>query len=639
MKIVKTTAPARRRKALWFVSAPNLNHKHRALALGEKGWDVEFYSTVDSIRNNCAKTGLVIVSDDGPPAKVMQDVQAIASIKALQGARLILTTTVGDSRTLSVASASNYRDIIPLDLEISQWCQRIMFAAAGKPLAFNQPPCQLTINQICAVNLPARITWMSRDRICVESRLQPPVGATLQLNGSLARILGLPTVTVIVEEARRTHLVYRFSDAFVARLSLTDAARPRLDALLTELRAADQGPKRRVFVALQSQDWRDSVAKQLDHPAFVTSIALQKQSIAAEPKFFSPDLVIIEDVLCKDSDGVDFSALMRSLESHVPMAVIGQKVDFEKIRKTWPNRNIHVFIDVPADLRTVLVRKLLTEQPRRRGTDADAAAIAADHEVSTAEVHVPARLTRVHPLAGQLALPFSIGNYALARLDAPMMRRLTMKNPWFKVTATWRDPRQDQAPFVFTAEFAFADTNKSDRQNIATMIKDMLIDAMLRYDARLEDKIERTQPQRLAGAAISGDPAVAQILGQDQPAATTQSLGSWSNLTPPVSNAELGNKALARAAGTSDFLAQIRPIIVTADKEADQAVENARKITEAAKSRTIRHLAIFCAIIAFMVAVIWAAWSSGVDSRPDTGKVWSDSFKKFQEQGGRSTPP
>ena len=650
----------KRRKTVWINPSPTSAHKQRAAQLDERGFDVRFMPDVATLRTDIAerRTSVVILSVENDEALLIRSIHELAAIRELQGARMVLVVAGEYSRALTIAAGANFRDIVPMDLDNQTWCRRITFAASGKSVPLVQAPAQITMSQICAVNLPARVSWISSERVCIESRVEPTTGSTVQIGGGLAAALGMGQITVIVEENRRNHLLYRFSDSFVARLSLPEEARTRLKLLLTNLLAADSqtgrsGPARKAFIAVQDLNLRQTVAARLDHPAFETSLALQKHAIASEPRFLSPDIVIIEESLCRDAFGLEFSTMMQSIGADVPIVVIGSGEAIPSLRSEWPKHRFYSLKDCPQDLADQLINRILGDKRPSRGLDPGAISVPAQHTISFSEVHFPARLQRLHPTAGQIALPVPVGNFALGRLDSPGLRRLTMKDPWFKVTSTWRDHRDIAVPFAHVAEFIFADTVADDRMAIADSLLVAMKDAMAKYSSGGHVELRQTGTSGAVASIAtarstqkrenlrmaSGDATVqgsANLAQANLAQASLAVLPASIQANAPAHSTRSAPQISPGGRERGDFVSAMKPIIARSARETEHAVSVVRRLAAVSREKTFKQTLIFIAALAFIGAVVWVLYAATIDSAPDTGRVWSDSFKRFQEmEGGR----
>src|SRR5690606_33454565 len=96
------------------------------------------------------------------------------------------------------------------------------------------------------------------------------------------------------------------------------------------------------------------------------------------------------------------------------------------LRATYPQRAIVMLTSVPKDITTSVLNRFM---PVRRKIEdltlVGGSYLPTESPFSVAEINFPARLSRIHPSAATLAVPFPIANFALARIDAPFIRKST----------------------------------------------------------------------------------------------------------------------------------------------------------------------------------------------------------------------
>lgn len=666
----------KKRRTFWLVDAVTPRHRARALLLNEKGFDVQFFNSLDAVAAELEtkRAAVIIVSDATDPKLTEKMLTTVMSLPETHGARLVLTVSQHVESVNQLAAAANVRDVIPFDIDDKQWTQRFVFATAGKSVPFVQPAGQVTFNNISQVSLPARLTWIGDGRLRLECRIRPPVGATLQLAGAFVKDLGLAHVTLTVEETQRDHLLYRFSDAILCSWSVPSVARDRATATLIALREQDTGPRCRVFVAARTTSLRNGVLQRFEDPRFEVSTALQKQSIVEEPKFFSPDVVFIEDQLVIDEGGSRFEAMLANLKPAATVVILGRVPDFAALTRNHAGHKLVLLPKLPKSIgQSILARYLPLDQRRRGAAGTDVAHLVSDHPFSLAEVSMPARLHRLHPLAAQIALPYPVSNFALLRLESPVLRKMTGRHPWVKLTQTYADTHPDAAAFPHLADGYLADVDAAERTAIAQHLTAVVVEAMQRYDASvtlLDGRTPELGSLKLPAAprlAVVGSSAavaaVAAALDSTQsgapsapPAATSSVSAATTTATAPAAPAASSNhpgsfvaqlnsgraSTPTRAARSIDNAAAPKidhhttdpaqrasfPFIDVASlKEARAEVVEGFK--EGASNETFRMMIKYAAISGLVLGLIWFIAAVIAPHWGRSGGVYSDQLKKF----------
>jgi hypothetical protein len=537
----------KKRRTFWITPQASPAATERALALSARGYDVHFFASLDrmSAELETKRASVVVVSDEGDEAATETILVALMTMPEVQGARLILATTRPCDKLYRLAACSNFRDIIPLDLDEKQFLTRFVYATAGRALKYVQPAGQIALKNISAVNFPARITWINQERLRLECRVKPTLGSSIVISGPLARALGVPSLTARVTETQHSHLIYRFSEAVIADWQVPSSVRPRATAFLEELKAQSIGPRTRVFIAVQSSDIRTSIMLHCESPRFEVSTALQKQSIVDDPKFFTPDVVFIEDVLAAEEGGTRFRQMLSNMAGEATVFVIGKLPGLTELQKQFVQ---HKLVALPRQGKSlasnVLSRHLPHYDGKTSAAEKDAVHLASENPYSLAEVQVTARLTRIHPLALQLALPFPVSHFAVVRVESPLIHKVIGRAPYVKITSSYPDSHPDAPPFSYLADAYIADCTTAERQALAAHLTRLVGEAYTRLDLG----------QNFLDSSSSGTAQRTPEFGsvKDSPQATKAKLLPLP--TPPAAPA--AGAAVAHAAGVEGSAAR-----------------------------------------------------------------------------------
>src|SRR5690606_35297475 len=100
-----------------------------------------------------------------------------------------------------------------------------------------------------------------------------------------------------VEEKHKTELRYRFSEALVCSWNPSEQSTKKINSMLAKQNSISAGNFCRTYVVARNTELRKHLTSILSKNSFEVKFALQLQAITTEPKFFGPDLVIIEDSL------------------------------------------------------------------------------------------------------------------------------------------------------------------------------------------------------------------------------------------------------------------------------------------------------------------------------------------------------
>lgn len=483
LKASTTPSTPRKRLSYWYVDRITPRHRDLASALLSKGYEIRFFTTAVNFfaEVRVRRAGIILIDDVGSKPQIESVIQGCMSMPELQGVRLILTTTGQNPDLRQMAAWGAFRDILSMSMDDSQFVRRFVFSTAGKSSGLLLPVPHLVTNHNCIADLPVRLVWLTDKRIRIEGRLSPPVGTTLTLQGALAESMGIPFISIKVEALHKSFLLYRFSDAIVGSWSAPPESRHQVEQTLDFLKAKNLGQRRRVFVAAHSSAFRTQVLTYLKGPHFEVKAALQKQSIVDEPRFFNPDVIFIEDTLCHEG-GIDrLKAMVEGVTNELTIVVKGTSIPRDILQKSvGANHHLVIYPILPANIGEQVLNKYANGSHRHATlSDQEALHILPEDKHSFAHIQVGATLTRVHPDAVQVALPFPVGNFGLWKIQSPFFTKALGRSVYAKITATHQNATETPAA-QFAVDCHLADTSKEDKRLLTASIVQYFSEQMLR---------------------------------------------------------------------------------------------------------------------------------------------------------------
>jgi hypothetical protein len=616
----------KKKRIYWLTSLVTDRIKALEDQLRHSGFHCDFFSSLDALMSAVAarRTTIVVLGELGSAEREITALRYLAQRPELQGVRFILTPASMNPAVMGLAAAFNFRDVLPLDLPPAVWAERFIFATSTSPDPLPQTPAMVGMNQLATLHLPARVVWISQDQIWMESRLECAVGTTLSLHGSLAEAIGLPSLKLEVVSTRNSFLFYRFSQATVCKWSVPPKFREPVQFVLRDLRNSGVGPSCRVFMAVETAALRNELIDVLPAPRFKLSAALQRHGIPIEPRYFSPDVVLIEDTLAADSGGAQFAGMMNSIEPHVPVLVLGENVEFEKLRALYHHRPVFSLPQKASIVREAIKTRFLSNSVKSTEFDRpDIVYLPPEHVLSFAEISIPARMSRLHPLQGTILTGLPVGRYALAKVESPLLTRLFNRPVFVKLTSNFKDPRPEHALHPYVAEFALSDLNQAQRAKLSAALPEYIADQMKPFIEGVEAKeqgapatditVPGSQQEKIP--AITPTEAVA-------PESTPRSRWKIKRLSPATSSPG----EISDANGISNTVTDTAKII-------GEILDDFR-----AKWREDRQFRLAAQTIFWLtttIAITWFAVRAFEPMAANSGKIWSDSFKAFQLLQGR----
>jgi hypothetical protein len=324
---------------------------------------------------------------------------------------------------------------------------------------------------VAALHIPARIVWISNNYIRFECRASLRHGHQIALTGGIAQALGVQAIHVEIEDHSRDELVYRFSQAFIAKWRHGKVDQTRADDLLQELERSHTGPKYRLFVGIQKPDVRTQLVNMIDPEKFDIAMGLQKGTLSQEFKFYSPELIIFDDKLVSGINPEQLIEMFSMVSPHVPLVIMGKDFDQGHLRSILGDRPI--FIE--SQIKSIGAEALSKYNVAIRQADHELwghmIQVPPDHMISRVEIQVPARLQSISPAIGNIAVPFSLGNFALCRMEASIVRKALKRDPYIKIVESYDlHAPLGSGQFGTTCEFYLADVSQNERQKLGHAI-------------------------------------------------------------------------------------------------------------------------------------------------------------------------
>ena len=151
----------------WLTIEPTELHSQKAALLGENGFEVTFFKTLDSLLKELQSTRVpvIVVGDEGPEVSVAKAISTLGTMPEIQGARLILSTLRNSLTTLRAATCEGFRDIFNLDMDDELWIERFIFSTSGKynRLPTKPPPGASDLHpKIVELGNPVEIAELAR---------------------------------------------------------------------------------------------------------------------------------------------------------------------------------------------------------------------------------------------------------------------------------------------------------------------------------------------------------------------------------------------------------------------------------------------------------------------------------------------
>lgn len=461
----------KKRKVYWLTGKRTQIHYDKAHHLNNSNFEVSFFDTFKSLVDtyNEKRVNVIIVGDEDAPKEIQDYINKLSSSPEFHGVRLILSISSYHTNTINRAFHNGFRDIIPLDLDDNQWLQRFLFTVGGVETQFNQPLPQMTLRNISAISVPARIVWISDNLMRIETRIKPKIGDKVQLKGSVVSTLSMKLITLTVEKIEKTDLIFRYSESIICHWEIPDQKRGKRKLLLEHLKDKQFAPSIKVFSIVKSANTRTKIFNSLSYPKFEVITALNQKNIVNEPKFFNPDIILIEDQMCSQANYRHLQNMGAQLDNSIPIIIIGSGINTDDVKKIFPERKIIINKVISATFPNLIENRILKNKEKDQSkiiAEDQKIHINKESDFSIAEINFSARLTRIHPSAAQLALPVPLGNYGLCKIESPFLKKIMGRDLHAKITDAYEETRKNEDNFKYYIDCNLADLMVTDRKKI-----------------------------------------------------------------------------------------------------------------------------------------------------------------------------
>ncbi|MBC7660759.1 MAG: hypothetical protein H7249_13770 [Chitinophagaceae bacterium] len=449
-----------------------------------------------------SRLNTIILGDDDDEEALELPMMKLSNHPEYSGVRFILSLSKPRPVLVKKAVDLGFRDIIPVDLPDSQWLRRYAFASSGRPTELLPSHPQMSMQGIASVQIPGRIAWITAKELWLETRLLPPVGSELSLSGGLADIVGLKQIRLKVLNRYRSHLHFRYSEALLCSWDVPVAYKMRKNAVQEFIEKEGSFAHYRFYAIIRNREIRNSLVKKLPSDRFQLTVALNKNNMIQEPRFISPDAIIIEDKMCQGANQANFDEMLKHLDHQIPVFVMGEAA--RSVQTETPHRLIPV-VTPPEDYPQFFETHLGTP----KAVNLDATQIPKNNALSFATINLPARILNLHPDSIELASAFPLGRFGLFGIDAPIFQQSVGQRVHGKVLDTWEGDHQAVLKdFPFHARALLVDLTRDARTQVAHALVELFKNQMLPKlkeapapvaEAIVEDEV-RAAPVDIVGA-------------------------------------------------------------------------------------------------------------------------------------------
>jgi hypothetical protein len=481
------------RRTFWISANVTALHERRAQLLEKNGFHVSFARNASIAMKLARESRPICIIIDTPPISNQIDTQALMSLAKspeLNGVRFLLSITHESADFRQFAISENFRDVISLSISDEQWVSRILYSNVLEKIKSSAPHFEIGINQIASTVSSGRITWISPTHIRIECRGEYCVGKALHISGAISETMNLPHISLVVESVEKSQLLYRYSQALVCRWQVTPEKKSHSQKIIQQLLIDKPDPKLRAFLAISRPSVRATLAKGLNVERFFVRAGLQKSNLAQEVRYFSPNIIFFDDKLLETVKPSEIDAIKAHISIKTPIVIFAHAS--EKISPLFSGHKV-VF---EASIQQVHLQNAESRydlQKESSGGTWEICTIPPEHPWSKIGIHTPTRLKSISPSAGVLASSVPIGDFSLARLESPFLKRIIGRDPIIKIKST--NQSESESMFTYDSEFHFSDLSNQDQTLIANAIIELLKG---NYSKKLDEDFQQTDHELLS---------------------------------------------------------------------------------------------------------------------------------------------
>lgn len=594
----------------WLVNSPDEAITKKIRILEAINFQVRLVASFDEliIEFNKARSSIILISDQIEPITFKNQLVHLCSKPEFSGVRLISITTRSDKNLAKLATTLNFKDIIPLNLKPEKyWLERFKFATGTKDYTKPPPDYQLTIHNIAALRAPARLTWIGKDSMLIETKLNIPIGSKLRIETELTQLSGEKGIQAIVKERKSSNLRYRFSDAYLCEISREQGT--KILEYLKSTEVSDTQCKRpiKIFAAIKSAKIRKRLEQTLSPDLYDLNFALRKNSILTEPSYIKPDLILLDFDIVKLPDDSFIQQLSECSPPECKIVFLQSDQTGKKTNKHIPTlrQKIH-FLGKQLDTILHFIGKQ-SEAIDVTEVGNEVVYLPKIHTLSRLLIRVPARITKLHPETLSIATPFEIGKFNLALVESPLFTANFDRNVVVKIVGSFENKDPQTREFQYINKALISDLNTQERLRLSTEILELLENHVLRHH------FEESATRKIERAIVKAKPTTPDKASQPsvyiKPKAK-QKMSTLISKRPIETVPEVHIKA--------------KPV-----EEEKQAIKKDLYTPRKRSKKNDKH--IFYTILFLLCFIVGIAILLR-EPPQDQGKVFSDSYKRYYEK-------
>jgi CheY-like chemotaxis protein len=621
------------RRTFWITNTVTSQHSQRAKQLEANGFSVQFASDGSAAMKLAREARPICVIID-----THSEIQTVemASLKSLvkdpefNGVRFILSVTQNSLDLIHFAISENFRDVVPMAINDNEWLNRVLYANGAKSFENLSSYYEISLNQIASTISSGRIAWINQTHIRIECRGSQRIGTALHISGAISKALDTPHISLVVEGIEKYRLMYRYSQALTCSWKVAPSQTEKATKILQQLISNKPDPKIRAFAAISRPAVRTTLVKGLNPDSFFVRTGLQKVNLAHEVGYFSPGIIFFDDKLLEALSQEELLSILAKVPSSVPIVIFGTEPDkFKTIladRKVFSESAVQQIHLKNAESRYEILTDHNIDNP-----ELEICTIPPEHPWSKIDIHTPARLKGISPSGGHITSPFSIGDYSLAKIESPFLRKILGRDPIIKTNSNiYAD---SYSMFGHESEFHFSDVTAGEKSMIASALITLLHE---HYAIKAEGANQEKQNEQLNQVASQTSAQESMLL--DLSNSTTVAGGGSVDGTSALKETIAQPNETVFAADSNEKNWRKNEKMVASAKVSYKSARKAKPAFEFDPT-IVKAIGMF---VLFSIALIFAlrfAEQTGKNRGSQLGKEYSDFFFRMNPELRKKSEP
>lgn len=425
----------KQKKVLWICRKNTPILESLALILQNYSFNTIFCYNLNQFLELIGKNRVTTVILDGslPKEDLHNFISLFSSESNLRSVRWVLGFYKQDPHLFWFAASNNARDIIPMDLNPALWVKRFLFSTASQGLNFSLPSYRWQMTQPITLNVPARIVWMTSSRVALELNAKLNLGSVYQLQAPVFQKFGVKKIEITPFKLVQYSLYSRFHFQVQANLNLSKVEEIDYINFINHENVAKPLSQIRIFAAISDNGIRRQLEQELKDSRFNVNFPLQVKHIFAEPPYYRPDVIIIEDHVLSERTLSKFIKVFSEFDFRCRILILGP--DSRELSSKLSSQLKYKV----ASLEVYSVEKILPDLLAIKPQDSVSLVnekglfLYKQAEESIASLRIGGTLKMIHPSHVVLQPEVAISNYSMVQCYSATLGSWLSKKIWLKL--------------------------------------------------------------------------------------------------------------------------------------------------------------------------------------------------------------